>query len=137
VTGDPGRLRQILVNLVGNALKFTPAGSVSVRAAVESSSSREIFVRFAVTDTGIGIPSEKQSVIFQSFAQADGSMTRKYGGAGLGLSISMLLVELMGGHMGIASEPGKGSTFHFSACFTRTESEQESNANELVGHAPS
>jgi len=136
VMGDPARLRQILVNLLGNALKFTPAGSASVRATLESSGSREIRVRFAVTDTGIGIPVEKQGVIFQSFAQADGSMTRKYGGAGLGLSISRRLVELMGGRMGIESEPGKGSTFHFSIRFTRPESEPQASADELVGRAP-
>ncbi len=123
VTGDPARLRQILVNLVGNALKFTPAGSVAVRTTLESSDEREIRVRFSVSDTGIGIPVEKQSVIFQPFAQADGSMTRKYGGTGLGLSISMRLVELMGGKMWTVSEPGNGSTFHFSVCFARPESE--------------
>lgn len=133
VTGDPARLRQILVNLLGNALKFTPAGSVMVRAIVESSDSHQVQVRFAVTDTGIGIPMEKQSLIFQPFAQADGSMTRKYGGAGLGLSISMRLVELMGGKMWIASEPGKGSTFHFSVRFARLEAEQNTKAVELIG----
>ena len=117
--GDPARLRQILVNLLGNALKFTPAGKVLIRAAIESSNSREIQVRFAVTDTGIGIAKEKHNLIFQPFAQADGSMTRKYGGPGLGLSISLRLVELMGGRMWLASEPGKGSTFHFSVSFQR------------------
>jgi signal transduction histidine kinase len=133
VIGDPARLRQILVNLLGNALKFTPAGSVLVRATIESSGSHDIQVRFAVTDTGIGIAKEKQSVIFQPFAQADGSMTRKYGGTGLGLSISMRLVELMGGRMWLASEPGKGSTFHFSIRFTRPEAEQQVMASELLG----
>jgi signal transduction histidine kinase len=136
VTGDPARLRQILVNLLGNALKFTPAGGVFIRATLESSGSDEIRVRFAVTDTGIGIPAEKHSLIFQSFAQADGSMTRKYGGTGLGLSISMRLVELMGGRMGITSEPGKGSTFHFSIAFLRPESDQQALANALAGRAP-
>lgn len=125
VTGDPSRLRQILVNLLGNALKFTPAGRVLIGATVESSNTREICVRFAVTDTGIGIAKEKQSVIFQPFAQADGSMTRKYGGPGLGLSISMRLVELMGGKMWLTSEPGKGSTFHFSVRFERLLAEAE------------
>jgi signal transduction histidine kinase len=133
VRGDAARLRQILVNLVGNALKFTPAGSVVVRATVESLGSHEIQVRFSVTDTGIGIPMEKQSVIFQPFAQADGSMTRKYGGTGLGLSISMRLVELMGGRMWMASEPGKGSTFHFSVCFARPEAQQPAESNQLIG----
>jgi signal transduction histidine kinase len=132
VTGDPARLRQILANLLGNALKFTPAGSVLVRATVESSDAQEIRVRFDVTDTGIGIPQEKHGVIFQPFAQADGSMTRKYGGTGLGLSISMRLVELMGGGMWLVSEPGKGSTFHFSVRFTRTMAERQVEASELL-----
>jgi signal transduction histidine kinase len=131
VVGDPGRLRQILVNLLGNALKFTHTGSVLVRATVESSRSEDILVSFAVADTGIGIPREKQSVVFQPFAQADGSMTRKYGGTGLGLSISVRLVELMGGRMWLASEPDKGSTFHFSIPFARPDAEQQ--AGELVG----
>jgi signal transduction histidine kinase len=133
VTGDPARLRQILVNLLGNALKFTPAGSVLIRASVESSETDRIQIRFSVKDTGIGIPKEKQSVIFQPFAQADGSMTRKYGGTGLGLSISMRLVEMMGGRMWMASEPGKGSTFHFSVRFTRSEADQQPAVNELLG----
>lgn len=124
MTGDPARLRQILVNLLGNALKFTPAGNVLVRATVESNGPQEIQIGFAVTDTGIGIPPEKQKVIFDPFAQADGSMTRKYGGTGLGLSISMRLVELMGGRMGISSEPGKGSTFHFSVRLTRFKQDE-------------
>jgi signal transduction histidine kinase len=124
LTGDPARLRQILVNLLGNAIKFTPSGSVLLRASVESSDSEGIQVRFAVSDTGIGIPVEKQGVIFQPFAQADGSMTRRYGGAGLGLSISMRLVELMAGTMGIASEPGKGSTFNFTVRLTHPTSGQ-------------
>jgi signal transduction histidine kinase len=132
VTGDPARLRQILANLLGNALKFTPAGSVLVRATVESSGVDDIQIRFAVTDTGIGIPQEKHSVIFQPFAQADGSMTRKYGGTGLGLSISMRLVELMGGRMWVASEPGKGSTFHFSVRFARPMAERQVEASELL-----
>jgi two-component system, sensor histidine kinase and response regulator len=120
VTGDSARLRQILTNLLGNALKFTPSGMVRIHATVESSGSQEIRVRFAIADTGIGIPKEKQGIIFQPFAQADGSMTRKYGGAGLGLSISMRLVELMGGTMWLTSESGKGSTFHFSVPFGRS-----------------
>jgi signal transduction histidine kinase len=131
VIGDPGRLRQILANLLGNALKFTPAGSVVVRAELDSNSGHEIRIRFAVADTGIGIPKQKQSIIFQPFAQADGSMTRKYGGTGLGLSISTRLVELMGGRMWLASEPGKGSTFHFNVRFQRPEPERQATAGEL------
>jgi signal transduction histidine kinase len=125
VAGDPARLRQILVNLIGNGLKFTPTGSVLLRATVASSGPDEIQLRFAVKDTGIGIPVEKHGVIFQPFAQADGSMTRKYGGTGLGLSISMRLVELMGGRMWMASAPGKGSTFHFSVRFARSRGAQQ------------
>ncbi len=124
VIGDPARLRQILANLLGNALKFTPAGSVVVRAALESSGAQDIRIGFAVADTGIGIPKAKQGIIFQPFAQADGSMTRKYGGTGLGLSICMRLVELMGGRMWLGSESGKGSTFHFNVRFQRPQVEQ-------------
>jgi len=117
VTGDSARLRQILVNLLGNALKFTPRGSVSVQADVEWASGQEVQILFAVRDTGIGIPKDKQLVIFQQFAQADGSMTRKYGGTGIGLSISLRLAELMRGKLWVTSEAGVGSTFHFSARF--------------------
>lgn len=138
VTGDPARLRQILVNLLGNAIKFTPAGAVLVRAALESSDPQEIQISFAVTDTGVGIPAEKQDLIIQPFSQADGSMTRKYGGAGLGLSISMRLVELMGGKMSIASEPGRGSTFHFSLRFACVEAkEQPDHTLALSSRTPS
>jgi signal transduction histidine kinase len=117
VLGDSARLRQILVNLLGNALKFTPQGRVSVHAGVAWQSPQEVQVVFAVADTGIGIPADKHQVIFQQFAQADGSMTRKYGGTGLGLSISLRLAELMQGKLWVTSEPGTGSTFHFSARF--------------------
>lgn len=117
VLGDSARLRQILFNLLGNALKFTPSGSVSLQAALESRSPECVDLRFAVSDTGIGIPEDKHRMIFQPFAQADGSMTRKYGGTGLGLSICHRLVELMQGNLWVVSAPGKGSTFHFSARF--------------------
>jgi len=115
VTGDRARLRQVLTNLVGNAIKFTHAGSVEVRVGVESISAEDVCVQFAVKDTGIGIAQDQQSEIFQAFSQADGSMTRRYGGTGLGLSISARLVELMGGAIWLDSEPGQGSTFHFTA----------------------
>jgi len=131
--GDPARLRQILVNLVGNALKFTPAGSVSVRAAVDSRSAEEVEIHIAVSDTGIGIPQDKQRVIFQPFAQADESMTRKYGGTGLGLSISLRLVELMHGSLWVESEAGKGSTFHCTARLGLALADQAATAYEDSG----
>lgn len=134
VIGDSGRLRQILVNLLGNAIKFTWSGSVLVRAKAESSALHEVQVEFAVIDTGIGIPPEKQGVIFQPFAQADGSMTRRYGGTGLGLSISMHLVELMGGRMWLTSEPGKGSSFYFSVQFARPAAEELVSTAQPSGH---
>ena len=133
VIGDSARLRQILVNLLGNALKFTADGSVSLYAGVDWSSSNDIQLHFAVSDTGIGIPKDKQEAIFQSFAQADGSMTRKYGGTGLGLSISLRLVELMHGSLWVTSESGKGSTFHFSARFGRATAEQTAMTRERSG----
>jgi len=115
VTSDPVRLRQILVNLVGNAVKFTHSGGVTVSVQTEAQTERQMIVRFTVTDTGIGIPLEKQKEIFSSFTQADNSTTRTYGGTGLGLTISRQLTELLGGRIWVDSEPGKGSSFHFTA----------------------
>jgi two-component system sensor kinase len=117
--GDPVRLRQVLFNLVGNALKFTERGGVSVEVSAEpgGSSSDEVVLHFAVRDTGVGIPAEKQGLIFHAFEQADGSTTRKYGGTGLGLAIVARLAELMGGRVWVESEVGRGSTFHFTARF--------------------
>jgi len=117
VVGDPGRLRQILLNLLGNAIKFTHTGGIELRAGVESENSMDICLHFSVRDTGIGIPKDKQELIFQPFSQADGSMTRKYGGTGLGLTISARLVQLMEGDIWVESESGKGSTFHFRVHF--------------------
>jgi signal transduction histidine kinase len=117
VVGDPGRLRQILINLLGNAIKFTHTGGIELRVELETGNSEEVCLHFSVSDTGIGIHKDKQEVIFQPFSQADGSMTRRYGGTGLGLTISARLVELMQGNIWVESEPGKGSTFHFRAHF--------------------
>ena len=112
--GDPVRLRQVIVNLVGNAIKFTHKGEIVVTVKVESRTPNQAVLHCAVSDTGIGIPAEKQQMIFEAFTQADGSTTRKFGGTGLGLSISLQLVQMMGGRLWVESEPGKGSTFHFT-----------------------
>ena len=115
VSSDPARLRQVIVNLVGNAIKFTDSGGVTLSVSKESQEGDWMTARFSVKDTGIGIPPEKQKEIFSSFTQADNSMTRKYGGTGLGLTISRRLVELLGGRIWVESVPGAGSAFHFTA----------------------
>ncbi len=114
VTGDPARLKQVLVNLLSNALKFTNKGEVVVSVKEELKTTEAVSLQFTVRDTGIGIPQDKQEIIFNAFAQADGSMTRKFGGTGLGLSISRQFVELMGGRIWVESEVDKGSEFHFT-----------------------
>jgi len=115
VTADPVRLRQVVLNLVSNAIKFTDAGEVVVRVTRHSpGSDGEPLLHFSVADTGIGIPADKQDVIFQAFTQADGSMSRRFGGTGLGLTIAARLVDLMGGRIWVHSAVGKGSVFHFT-----------------------
>src|SRR5438876_3965690 len=129
--GDPTRIRQILMNLVGNSIKFTEHGEVFVTVEMESAASGnepspEIVLHFVVTDTGIGIPIEKQKLIFESFVQADGSMTRRYGGTGLGLAICSQLVALMDGQIWVDSQVGRGSSFHFTVRLRiEHETEQE------------
>ncbi len=117
LVGDPGRLRQVIVNLVGNALKFTEKGEVVVEVKLEDEKEDAVVLHFSVKDTGIGIPREKQKKIFEAFSQADESTTRRYGGTGLGLSISTGLTAMLGGKIWVESESGKGATFHFTAKF--------------------
>ena len=117
VCGDPVRLRQVLMNLVGNAVKFTPKGEVSIHTFLEAEDESEVKVRFEVRDTGMGIPEDSKSQLFQSFSQVDSSMTRQYGGTGLGLVISKQLCEMMGGRIGVESREGRGSTFWCTCVF--------------------
>ena len=114
VCGDPARLRQVLINLVSNAIKFTPEGEVVVTVELDSETEDHAVIHFSVRDTGIGVPLEKQAAVFEAFTQADASISREYGGTGLGLAITSRLVGMMGGRIWLESEPGHGSTFHFT-----------------------
>jgi two-component system, sensor histidine kinase and response regulator len=135
LVGDDGRLRQIIVNLVGNAVKFTEQGEVVLSVAVDSSQGDNLVLHFQVRDTGIGIPAEKLGRVFEAFEQADTSTTRQFGGTGLGLTISQRLAAMMGGRLWAESSPGLGSTFHFTACFKIADQEPAASPhpNELRG----
>ncbi len=128
--GDPGRLRQILVNLTGNAVKFTEKGKVMIRVILESENEGKATICFSVSDTGIGIPKSRQNILFSPFTQVDSSTTRQYGGTGLGLAISKNLAEMMGGKIGLESKEGKGSTFWFTAVLEKLPAGCES-ADEM------
>jgi two-component system sensor histidine kinase/response regulator len=112
--GDANRLRQVLTNLTGNAIKFTETGEIAIRVCADTTDGSDTVVRFEVSDTGVGIAADKLALIFEPFTQADTSTTRKYGGTGLGLAISSRLTGLMGGQVGVTSEVGAGSTFWFT-----------------------
>ena len=127
--GEPHRLRQVIVNLLGNAIKFTERGAVAVRVTNDNAASQSGTLRFAVSDTGIGIPPDKLGAVFERFTQADGSTTRLYGGTGLGLAISKQLIERMGGRIWVESAPGKGSVFSFTAHFGMPESQRAAEAS--------
>lgn len=137
VNGDPGRFRQVFVNLIGNALKFTHKGNVTIKGRVVAQNSEKVRMHFEVSDTGIGLAPESIEKLFKEFTQADTSTTRKYGGTGLGLSISKLLVEMMEGEIGVRSEVGKGSTFWFTmslgASVFKTE---KTHAKSVEFHKP-
>jgi signal transduction histidine kinase/CheY-like chemotaxis protein len=134
VAGDPGRFRQVLFNLVGNAIKFTQRGEVGVRASLDKRQGPRVWVRWEVSDTGIGIPPEVQGRLFAPFTQADASTTRRFGGSGLGLSISKRLVEAMGGSIGVESKPGQGSVFWFVLPWEEAPPERsEAEAASLAG----
>ena len=132
LVGDSGRLCQIIINLIGNAIKFTDSGEIVAKLRMESRTEHEVAVKFEVSDTGIGIAPEQQARIFQAFEQADASTTRKYGGTGLGLSISSRLVRLMGGQLWVRSEIGGGSTFGFTAHFKTTSTDARQSLSKLA-----
>jgi len=139
LSGTPSGWAQIAVNLIGNAIKFTERGEVALEASVETADERHTTLHFVVRDTGVGIPRAKHRAIFGAFAQADASTTRRYGGTGLGLTISARLVQMMGGKIWVESDPGQGSQFHFTAQFGVVSSQVVPGSGEgapLCGAAP-
>jgi PAS domain S-box-containing protein len=132
LTGDPGRLRQVVNNLVGNAVKFTDRGEVVVDVQVDDERDGQVVLHFCIADTGVGVPVEKQALIFEAFEQADSSTTRRFGGTGLGLAISRSLIEMMGGRIWLESEVGRGSRFHFTARLERARPPKQSAPAEPV-----
>ena len=130
LAGDAGRLRQILVNLAGNAVKFTQQGEITIRVSTLQRGPERALLQFAVCDTGIGVPADRRDTVFQAFEQADGSITRKYGGTGLGLAITAKLAELMGGEAWLESETGRGSQFYFTAGFALPPSAEPEQAGQ-------
>jgi len=129
--GDPGRLRQIIINLIGNAIKFTAQGEVALHVTLDSEDNGMVMIRFAVKDTGCGMPADKLDILFDPFTQADSSTTRKFGGTGLGLTISKQLCEMMGGQIGVESKEGKGSTFWFTARLNRQSTSRKMEITTL------
>ena len=135
VRGDSGKLRQILLNLLGNAIKFTDTGAVSIRVTIDSEHGQEQNLRFEIEDTGIGIPDHARAQLFERYSQADSSTTQKYGGTGLGLSICKQLTDIMGGKIGFESESSVGSTFWFTLCLGRAEAREEEETRNVEGVA--